>query len=142
MRFFPFISSKESPHISFPFDFRGLLLHRECGRTADCDWLAARAGFLYSLSFSSAEEGCPRGVLLVVLQGFLNYKTVFSGMLMIFSNNLSKSDIFSYSFKQMPYSLWALGMQRTLLKGKRERCDCSSTIHNSKKKKERLCISA
>lgn len=53
------------------------------------DSLAVGAGFLYKLSYSSLEEGYPRGVSLVLLQGFLNYNTVFSGMLMSFSDNFS-----------------------------------------------------
>lgn len=72
------------------------------------------------MAYSSVEEGYPRGVLLVLLQGFLDYKAVFSGMLMNFSDNFSKSNrIFSaVILKLMSYSLWALGIQRTLLKGK------------------------
>lgn len=56
----------------------------------------------------------------MLLQGFLNYKIVFSGMLMDFSDNFSKSDktFSAVPLNLMPYSLWSLGVQRTLLKAK------------------------
>lgn len=57
----------------------------------------------------------------MLLQGFLNYNTVFSRMLMSFSDNFSKSDkTFSVVLLNLvPYSLWDLAIQRTLLKGKK-----------------------
>lgn len=56
----------------------------------------------------------------MLLQGFLNYTAVFSGMLMNFSGNFSKSDktFSAVLLRLMPYSLWGLAIQRTLLKGK------------------------
>lgn len=88
--FFWFCSLQiDSPCPFFKKKFCGLLLHWEYGGTADCDCLAVGARFLYKLSYSSFEEGHPRGVFLVLLQGFLNYSTVLSGMLMSFSDNFS-----------------------------------------------------
>lgn len=117
---FGFFLSKYIPHVHFSFDFCGLLLHWEYGGTADRDCLAVRAGFLYNLSYSSIEEGYPRGVLLVLLQGFLNYNTVFSRMLMSFSDNFSKSDktFSAVLLNLMPYSLWDFGIKRTPFKRK------------------------
>lgn len=56
----------------------------------------------------------------MLLQGFLNHTAVFSGMLMNFSGNFSKSDetFSAVLLRLMLYSLWGLAIQRTLLKGK------------------------
>lgn len=57
----------------------------------------------------------------MLLQGFLNYETVFSGMLMNFSGNFSKSEkpFSAVLLKLLPYSLWGSAIQKTLSEGKR-----------------------